>query len=183
MWPVHKPTDLDPDSFLGVSDRVSPAWIPDCSPEAGGQLFCTVMYSFLTALIPRAITTKFREEKKTHHGQSPQFIISVFISCPLFQEWFMVGISQALRNIHLHCSGVNLLDQYPWKNPDCIPLHNVSIFLKSEYSVMSGTPADWSRLSFGCPVQSPFYYLSTAVRWKSGLHIFFLQSLWHLLPI
>ena len=30
----------------------------------------------------------------------------------------------------------------------------------------------WSRLSFCCPAQSPFYYFSTALGWKSGLHTF-----------
>ena len=30
----------------------------------------------------------------------------------------------------------------------------------------------WSRLSFCCPAQSPFDYISTALGWKSGLHIF-----------
>lgn len=160
MSPVHKHKNLNPDPFLGVSNRISPAQFPDCCLEAGDEL-CLYIDVFFPTWTPRAITTKLRERKRRYlmartHGS-------------LFQSSFLIPFPRMIYNRHfkvLRRQPSPLLESMSihGKISTAYNLHDMSILPKVGYSVTFGTPSNRSKRSFGCLIQSPFYHLSTYVR-------------------
>lgn len=93
-------------------------------------------YSFPTALIPKALTTEFREENSS--WPQPQFFYPVLISFLLSQERFILSISKALKGYPSPHLKANLLDGYPWNDSGT---HNGRIlYPKAKYWSSFGTP-------------------------------------------
>lgn len=125
-----------------------------------------MIYSFLITLIPRAKphSSEGKNKNKKKNTSQPE----PTVSSPHFLSHILtmvhVVISKALRRVSSLLPRVKQLDEYPWNNPSSIQLHNMTILPKPGYAVTSGTPVNWSMLSFHYPFQSPFYYLFTAGR-------------------
>lgn len=148
MSPVHKHKDLNPDPFLGVSNRVSPAWFPDCCPEAGGELW---LYNdvFFPTWTPRIITTKLSERKRRY--------IMARTYGSLFKSSFFIAFPRMIYNRHFrvlrrHPSPLRGLMSIHGKISTVYNLCDMYILSKVGYSVTFGTPANRSKMSFGCLV-------------------------------
>ena len=124
-------------------------------------------YSFPTALIPRSITTELREENTS--WPKPQFIYPPSFLVSSHKKDLYSVFPKFSEDTHLHI----LRRTYLMNNHRMILAHTVAGYciLKLSTDPVSGHQF-WSRSSFCCPAQSPFDYISTALGWKSGLHIF-----------